>query len=360
MNINKLNNTLLYSNKNVEKAARKLINESSNAVLMEMFEDKCILADHTTGQIFEAKYSFDGNIFEFNNFEEITLEQSTASLKEAISDYFDDANISLTESYEKAIASKSDVFEDSLTEALASKYMETIIDYTDLSGIKEEIGDLKDNETFKLYEERLNEKPTTSIKMFDWKNPVKVALLDEDVDKTINKSTINKAKKLRGDANFRKSIMEAASASLNGDNEPLSKLISENNCLLALSDADFKEFIGMSLVTDKELMENRNNIFNTIENIISEDAILSERKKFFAEEESKEDTENASAKTDAPEVSEEDTTAIVKALEKAKDLAKDEKLVNKIDTLICSLKICSKEGETDVAAVKETVELLSL
>ena len=48
------------------------------------------------------------------------------------------------------------------------------------------------------------------------------------------------------------------------------------------------------------------------------------------------------------------------ALEKAKDLAKDEKLVNKIDTLICSLKICSKEGETDVAAVKESVELLSL
>ena len=32
MDISKFNNTLLYSNKNVEKLARKLINESANAV----------------------------------------------------------------------------------------------------------------------------------------------------------------------------------------------------------------------------------------------------------------------------------------------------------------------------------------
>lgn len=358
MDINKLNNTLLYSNKNVEKTARKLINESSNAVLMEMFEDRCILADHTTGQIFEAKYSFDGNIFEFKDFEEISLEQSTSSLKEAISDYFDDANISLTESYEKAVASKSDIFEDSLTEALASKNMEAVIDYTDLAGINEEIGDLKNNEIFKLYEERLSKKPTSSIKMFDWEKPVKVALLDEDINKTINKSTINKAKKLRGNIEFRKNIMEAATASLNGNNEPLSKLITENNCLLALGDADFKELVGMSLVSDKKLMENRNEIFSTIQNIISEDSVLSERKRYFTEEDDEE--ENASAKTDAPEANEEDVSAIVKALEKAKELAKDEKLVSKIDTLISSLEDSSKDGETDVAAVKESVELLSL
>ena len=67
MDIGKFNDALLLSNKNVEKLARKYINESCNAALMEMFEDKCILADHTTGQIFEANYSFDGETFIFEN-----------------------------------------------------------------------------------------------------------------------------------------------------------------------------------------------------------------------------------------------------------------------------------------------------
>lgn len=377
MDISKLNNTLLYSNKNVEKLARKLINESANAVLMEMFDDKVILADHTTGQIFEANYSFDGNTFEFSDFDEIALEKSSTSLKEAISDYFDDSNISLTESYEKAVANTSDVFENSLTEALAGKNMDNVVNYTELSGIKESLEELKENKTFKLYTERLEKLPTDSIKMFDWNNTVRVALIDEDVNKTINKSTVLKAKKLRSDVNFRKSIMEAATASLDGDNSLLEDLISENVSLLALNDSDLKELVGMSLVTNKKLMESRNEIFDTIQKIISEDSMLSERRTLFMETADEAGTtalaqkkgttkvaeaqSNASAKTEeAPEVSEEDTEAIVKALEKAKDLAKDEKLVDKIEKLIDSLNTASDNGETDVSAVKESVELLSL
>ena len=99
MDIGKFNDALLLSNKNVEKLARKYINESCNAALMEMFEDKCILADHTTGQIFEANYSFDGETFIFENFTEIELEKTDASLKEAIGDYFDDKNVNLVDRY---------------------------------------------------------------------------------------------------------------------------------------------------------------------------------------------------------------------------------------------------------------------
>ena len=198
MEIGKFNEALLLSNKNVEKLARKYINESCNAVLMEMFEDRCILADHTTGQIFEAKYSFDGSKFIFDNFEEVELESSNSSLKEAISDYFDDKNINLTEAYESATLNSSDVFDNSLSEALASKNMENVIDYSSLSGINEEIGELKNNATFKAYTERLSTNPSSSIKMFNWKEPVVVSVLDEDENVILNKSIFIKAKKKQG------------------------------------------------------------------------------------------------------------------------------------------------------------------
>ena len=139
MDIGKFNDALLLSNKNVEKLARKYINESCNAALMEMFEDKCILADHTTGQIFEANYSFDGETFIFENFTEIELEKTDASLKEAIGDYFDDKNVNLVEAYESCSDSNSDFFETSLSEALASKNMSEIVDYTSLEGDRKSV-----------------------------------------------------------------------------------------------------------------------------------------------------------------------------------------------------------------------------
>ena len=210
MDIGKFNDALLLSNKNVEKLARKYINESCNAALMEMFEDKCILADHTTGQIFEANYSFDGETFIFENFTEIELEKTDASLKEAIGDYFDDKNVNLVEAYESCSDSNSDFFETSLSEALASKNMSEIVDYTSLEGINEEIGDLKENETFKAYTARLTEKPSSHIKIFNWKDPVRVSVLDEDENIVLNKSIFTKAKKLRTNVEFKKTLAEAA------------------------------------------------------------------------------------------------------------------------------------------------------
>ena len=56
MEISKFNNSLMYSNKNLEKLIRKVINESSNAVLLETFTDKCILQDHITGGIYSCDY----------------------------------------------------------------------------------------------------------------------------------------------------------------------------------------------------------------------------------------------------------------------------------------------------------------
>lgn len=354
MDINKFNNALLYSNKNVEKLAKKLINESANAVLMEMFDDKCILADHTTGQIFEAKYEFDGKTFTFDNFDEISLEKSNDSLKEAIKDYFDDDNFNITEAYENSIADKSDVFEDSLTEALAGKNMDNVIDYSDLSGINKELGEFKKSDVFKVYTERLEESPTDSIKMFDWNHAVKVALIDEDCDTVLNKTMKAKAKKLRGDASFKNALNEAAKDALDGDNSGLEALLEENTSIVSLDKAELKELVGFSVVGSRTLMENRNKIAQIVEDIIENDSELSEKKALY---EAEEEDDNAS---NAPEATEEDIESVKKALETAKSKAKDKKLIDKIDSLIDSLDESSKAGETDVGSLKEAISILSL
>ena len=354
MDINKFNNTLLYSNKNVEKLARKLINESANAVLMEMFEDKCILADHTTGQIFEASYDFDGKTFTFDNFDEISLEKSNDALKEAIKDYFDDTSINLAEAYENNSANTSDIFEDSLTEALAGKNMDNVINYAELAGVNKELGDFKKSNVYKVYTERLEEAPTASIKYFDWTKPVKVALIDEDCDVVLNKTMKSKAKKLRTNPSFKIALNEAATEALNGDISRFASLLEENPSIVSLDKAELKELIGLSVVGSKSLMENRNKLADIVENIISENEELSEKKTLF---EAENEEEGASK---APEATEDDIEEVRKALETAKSKAKDQKLADKIDDLINSLEESSKAGETDVASLKEAIEILSL
>lgn len=357
MDISKFNSTFLYSNKNMEKFAKKIINESANAVLMEMFEDKCLLADHTTGNIYEAKYDFDGKTFTFKDFSQIVLETSDTNLREAISDYFDDALVSLTEAYENhTAAANSDMFEDSLSEALASKNMKDVINYTELEGINEEIGELKATSVYRAYEKRLEDVPCSNVKIFDWKNPVKVSIVNEDENKVLNRSVAAKAKKLKTNSEFKKAFVEAATASLNGHNALMEDLLEAYTPLTALSKSDLKEVIGFTVVGTKSLMEKRNDLVDIVEGIIEASEVLSEAKASLTEA----DTEAEDDKDPAPEVTEQDTDAIKKALETAKSKAKDEKLIKKIEDIIDSLSAAAEVGETDVGAVKEAISLLKL
>lgn len=357
MKINEFSNVLLYSNKNVEKAMRNLVNESANAVVLEVFSDKCYLADHTTGLIYESDYKFDGNVFTFDNFKNIQLEEPNTSLKEAISEYFDGTNVSLAEAYEKAEDSKdTDIFEESLTEALASKNMGKVTNYAELNGINEEVSDdLKNSSVFKAYKDRLSTKPTGKIKSFNWKDAVKVSLIDEDQSKTISKSLSAKAKALKTNPEFKKNLIEAANASLDGDNSTLEELLENNICLISLTESELRELVGLSIITDKRLVANRKTILETINKIISEDELLKSKANLLSES-----AEEGNDEEDAPEATKQDVDGIVKELEKAKAKAKDEKLIEKISDIIDSLKSSADEGTTDVGTVKEAVEILSL
>lgn len=354
INVSKFNDLLLYSNKNVEKLARNLVNESSNAVLMSMFEDKCHIADHTTGQIFEADYSFDGKTFTFENFEKVELvKDEHDSLKEAIMDYFNDENVNLAESYEKFAGQDSDIIEKTLTEALASKNVADLIDYSELEGINEEVEDLKDTELYKVYSERLETHPTNSIKMFNWKDPVKVSLIDEDKRIVMNKSIKTKAKSLKSNPDFKKDLTEAAKDYLDGDISLLEALVNNYTELLALDTVALKESVGFAVLGNTSLTKSRSKITKAIEAIISEDDVYNEKREMLLSEE--DETEDTGVETD-----EKDVETLKKALTTAKRKVSDEKLIDKIEDLLNAIEASSSSGETDVGAVKEAIEILKM
>jgi len=75
----------LYSNKNLEKVVASIVNESSNAALVAMYEDSIILLDHEEGQFYFADYKFDPNklTLEFDNFKPINLVKENYDFKKA-------------------------------------------------------------------------------------------------------------------------------------------------------------------------------------------------------------------------------------------------------------------------------------
>lgn len=352
MKISKFDNALMFSNKNVEKAMRKVVNESCNAVLMEVFEDKCILADHTTGQIFEADFSFDGKTFVFENFNEVQLEKDDDSLKESIGSFFDDEIVNLSEAYEKFASKTADNFENSLTEALSSKNMEEVINYDQLS--EADFSEIKETKLFEDFSARINSHPLNNVKKFNWSDPVKVSLIDEDLDKVVNKSLKTKAKKLKSNVEFKKALKESAEELMNGNSYAIEELVNENVEIVGLDKAELKELVGFSVIGDKDLMESRNKIVKAIENIISESDELSNKKAVIFEE------ANETEDSDAPEANEADVEKAIDALEKAKENISDDKLAEKIDSIIDALNNAKDAGETDVAAVKECVSLFNL
>ena len=353
MKISNFNDTLLYSNKNLEKIASKLVNSSSNAVLMEMFSDECLLADHETGAIYKANYSFDGKKIVFENFESIELEEDDSSLREAISDYFDDNNINLVESYENK-TNETDLFDSSLTEALASKNMKDVIDYSSLVGINEEIEELKNTEAYKVFSERLEKYPLNTAKYFDWVSPVSISLIDEDNQTVASKSAIQRAKKLKSDTEFKNSLVEAITMMNEGDNTAIEDLLSENICLLSLNESEMKELVGIAIIGDKELVENRKNICNQIDSIIEDDEFFSAKRDEFK------NLSEESSDEELPEINEEEASKFIEALKFAESKVSNDDLSEKINDIIDEIEEAANNGETNISAVKEAISILSL
>lgn len=353
----KLSNIILFSNKNLEKVVRSLINESANAVLLESFSDKLLLADHQSGGIYLADYKFDGKTLTLENYENVDVVNDKSNLREAIENYFDSDGYdvgAIAEAYEEDSEAQNTDLNESITEALSLKKND-IINYAELDGINESVSDVKEMDFFKNYSEYLLESPTTSIKYIDWVNPVSVSLINEDAGRMIVCNAKDKAKTLAKDKEFKKLFAEAATALMEGDNYPMTELLEDNSSILALDKVEMKEFVGMSIIGDKDLMASRKEILEAVEEIVSESDDLSEMRTLLEEDETDGNTEadEKLATTDK------DIDALKSALDKALENITDEKLAEKIKSLKDALDTSKDTGTTDVETVKECVELLS-
>ena len=353
----KLSNIILFSNKNLEKVVRSLINESANAVLLETFSDKLLLADHQSGGIYLADYKFDGKTLTLENYENVDIVNDKSNLREAIEDYFDSDGYdvgAIAEAYEEDAEAQNTDLNESIVEALSLKNNE-VINYSELEGINESVGDVKEMPFFKNYSEYLLESPTTSIKFIDWVNPVSVSLISEDSGRMIVSNAKDKAKILTKDKEFKKLFAEAASSLLEGDTYAMTELLEDNSSILALDKIEMKEFVGMSVIGDKDMMANRKEIMEAVEEIVSENEDLTDMRTLFEEETGEENNET----DEKLATSDKDIDALKGALDKALENITDEKLVEKIKSLKDALDASKDTGTTDVETVKECVEILS-
>lgn len=362
MTISDLSNTITYSNKNVEKLAKKIINESSNAVLMEMFEDKVLLADHTNGNIYTADYKFDGTKFIFENFDNVELEEDTSSLREAIENYFEEETVDtsmLEDAIEEEFEKDDNELAASIVEALASKNIEDNIDYSELSGINEEMDELKETELFKVYSERLEENPLDHATYFDFVNPVSISLINEDEDRIIYSNINEKINKFTKDSEAKKALLEAIKEyNETEDSTVLESFVENNEIVMGLTESQLKEFVGMSIVTESELVSKRKEFTEVILNVISENEYLLNKKNIILEAANEEKDENK--EDDKVAVSDSDVEKLKKALEAAAEKVEDEKLLDKINSLLSAIEESANDNETNVGAIKESIALLSL
>lgn len=362
MTISDLSNTITYSNKNVEKLAKKIINESSNAVLMEMFEDKVLLADHTNGNIYTADYKFDGTKFIFENFDNVELEEDTSSLREAIENYFEEETVDtsmLEDAIEEEFEKGDNELAASIVEALASKNIEDNIDYSELSGINEEMDELKETELFKVYSERLEENPLDHATYFDFVNPVSISLINEDEDRIIYSNINEKINKFTKDSEAKKALLEAIKEyNETEDSTVLESFVENNEIVMGLTESQLKEFVGMSIVTESELVSKRKEFTEVILNVISENEYLLNKKNIILEAADEEKDENK--EDDKVAVSDSDVEKLKKALEAAAEKVEDEKLLDKINSFLSAIEESANDNETNVGAIKESIALLSL
>ena len=355
----KLSNYILFSNRNLEKLARNLINESANAILLETYNDKLLLADTQTGSLYTAEYNFDGKTLVVENFDPIEIVNEDNAFANAAREYFEADNYdtaALTEAFEEDSNEQNTELSESIKNALSSKGND-VINYVELDGINEEVSEVTEMPFFKNYEKLLEESPSSSIKYFNWVDPVRVSLLNEDSDRTIVSNASARAKKLVKDPEFKKIFLEAIEDMMNGDSSIMEDVLVENSSFVALNESEIKEFVGLIIAGNKDLMGSRKQIVENIGSVIAENEELSDMQSLIAEEEeaaaSEEGGETASLATD-----DKDIEALKSALDKALDKITDEKLVSKINALKDALDSSKDTGTTDVGTVKECVELL--
>lgn len=366
LTIRQLEETILYSNSNIEKVARAIINESSNAALVAMYEDSVVLIDHDAGSFYSADYVFEAETatFTFNNFERIELEKEEFELSETIKDFLDDENYSyrdLVESYKNSVLSQERFLNSLISESLSHKDFSEIIDYSALEGVCD--SSITKEPFFESYKERLQTNPLNEVKYFNWRDEVKVSLLESEPVKLINTSAKEKANGLWKNKKFKDAITEAMITFIDDvetGKAEIFETIKEYPSVFFLDNADRKSLFGKTIIANSELREHLQILQKGLSIIFEDEEILELQENYITEME-EEPTGEDEVAADAPKAKEltpEELKKLADELRKVCDKVDDDSVCDKVKDIADKLEGTIEEG-TRPDLIKEAVQILS-
>jgi len=355
LTLREFENLNLYSHKNMEKVIKTLVNESSNAALTNMYDDSLILLDHTEGKFYSADYQFNESnlVLTIDNFEEISLVKEDSDFNESVEQFFEDeedASSELLSSYKKNILEQEKFIDDLVNETVSSKDFSNSIDYKEIISIKEDV-DITKERYFPIYEERIISHPLTNIKYFNWVTPVVVSLTETEEKRFINVSSIEKAKGLWKDQDFKEEFFKAVEV-IDEDTDYLTSLFENYPVILYMSEDDRLSLLGKTLLTSDYRAE-RKKIISLIEEFLKSNKEIIELKEEYMIEDSEEVT-----KEDAKlELTAEERQELVNKFEDLSKLAENSK--KGLEEIVEKLKDIVEKG-TNPVVVKEALSILAL
>lgn len=375
MTIKQFEEINLFSNKNIEKIISTIVNESSNAALVAIYEDSVILLDHEDGQFYAADYAFDGKKLKLTleNFQSIDLSKEESSFKNDVSAFFESdetSTKSLTESYKASVMDQEKFVNELISESLSTKDFTNSINYKELAEANDSIK-IADKAYFKAYAERLSSHPLNEVKYFNWKDEVVVSLIESEKVKLINSSAVEKANELWKKENFKSLFGEAASIFIEDVDQGKDKIVAlfeEYPQLFLLDNADRKTLFGKAIISNSKLRESLEDLqkgmdilFETEDIKELQDSYISllEESDDDSEDESSEEETDSEEDTPAKELDADEVKEIADSLQKIADEVEDEKLKGKLDDIIAKLGGSIEEG-TRPALIKEAIYLLTI
>jgi len=376
MSLREFEDMNLYSNKSMEKIISSIVNESSNAALVNMYEDSMILLDHENGSFYTAEYNFEPKTLTLTmeNFEEIFLTKEESGFKDSIKNFFEDENASvddLAESYKENVIEQEAFINELINESLAVKDFEDVVDYSQLAEANDNLS-IKNEKFFKEYQARLETHPINEVKFFNFEDKVIVSLLENEKVKLVNSSIAEKANDLWKRAEFKEGFVEAAVLfveDVEAGKEKFVTLFEEYPQVFFLDNADRKAMFGKAIISNATLRESLQDLSKGMEILFEDEEIEAVRSAYITEAEGEEEKDTAEDDTEedddidpeeeAKELTPEQIKTISGELKKLAEKMEDEKLKEKLDKLIAKLDGSIEEG-TRPDLIKEAIYLLSI
>lgn len=378
MSLREFEDMNLYSNKSMERIISSIINESSNAALVNMFEDSVVLLDHDNGTFYTSDYTFDPKTLTLTleNFDEIFLMKEESGFKSSVKNFFEDENASideLTESYKESVLGQEAFINELINETLAVKNFEDMIDYSELAEANDDLS-IKNEDFFKSYSERLETHPVNEVKFINFEDKVVVSLLESERVKLINSTIAEKANDLWKKAEFKEGFIEAATVFIEDVEEGKEKFVAlfeEYPQVFFLDGADRKAMFGKAIISDAGLRESLKDLSKGMEILFEDEDIEAIRASYLSEAEGEEDMatdepkgeekadDEVEPEEEAKELTPEQIKKISGELKTLAEKLEDEKLKEKLDKLIKKLDGSMEEG-TRPDLIKDAIYLLSI